>query len=341
MARMQDEPPATARRVLEAGAIGGPAARRLADTLGALADPVRLRMLSLIGTVEEVSVRDLAALSDLAQPTVSHHLRVLRDAGFVTSERRGNWVWYRIARGRGPTVGTLFDIFAPIALDPPRSPRPLHPEKVEDSLNRLTGRLAAVYPETSYDLVRRIVRECATGLVRTRTTAGATPLLVLVERFARQRLSDASRDRARSAPHVLFVSQTDTARSQLAAALTRRLSQHRIVVRTAGLTPGAQIPRNVRTFLTELEVPEAAAFPKPLTDDAIRAADVVVTLGSSDACPVVPHVRYEDWLVGDPTFASPVGFAALRDELQVRAARLVADLVEEHEDEHDDGAPPG
>jgi len=328
MAAMSDQPPATVRRVLEAGAVGGQAARRLADTLGALADPVRLRMLSLLGTMDEVSVRDLAALSDLAQPTVSHHLRVLRDAGLVSSHRRGNRVWYRVARGRGPTVGTLFDVLAPVALDPPRTPRPGHPEEVEDALDRLAGRLAAVYAEASFDVVRRIVRECATGLVRTRTTAGAAPLLVLVERFARQRLSDASRDRARSAPQVLFVSQTDTARSQVAAALTRRLSQDRIVVRTAGLTPGAQIPRNVRTYLTELEVPEAAAFPKTLTDDALRAADVVVTLGCSDACPVLPHVRYEDWPVGDPTFASPVGFAALRDEFQSRAAQLVAELVD-------------
>ncbi len=332
---MQEEPPATARRVLEAGAISTHAAQALAGTLSALADPVRLRMLSLIGTVEEVSVRDLSALSDLAQPTVSHHLRVLRDAGLLTSQRRGNWVWYRIARGRGPTVGTLFDVLAPVALDPPRLPRPGHPDEVEDSLNRLAGRLAAVYPEASFDAVRRIVRESATTLVRTRTTAGSVPLVTLVERFARQRLSDSSRDRAHSAPHVLFVSQTDTARSQVAAALTRRLSQHRIVVRTAGLTPGAQIPRNIRTFLTELEVPEAAAFPKALTDDAVRAADVVVTLGCSDACPVLPHVRYEDWPVGDPTFASPVGFAALRDEFQNRAAGLVAELVDT-----DDAAPP-
>ncbi|MGC5166769.1 metalloregulator ArsR/SmtB family transcription factor [Luteimicrobium sp. DT211] len=330
MAGMREEPPVTTRRVLEAGAIGGQAARHLAEILAALADPVRLRMLSLIGTVDEVGVRDLAALSDLAQPTVSHHLRVLRDAGLVSSQRRGNRVWYRIARGRGPTVGTLFDILAPIALDPPRTPRPGRPEDIEDALDRLTGRLAAAYPEASFDVVRRMVRECATGLVRSRTTAGAVPLLVLVERFARQRLSDASRDRADAAPHVLFVSQTDTARSQLAAALTRRLSQHRIVVRTAGLTPGAQIPRNVRTLLTELEIPEAAAFPKALTDDALRAADVVVTLGCADACPVLPHVRYEDWPVGDPTFASPVGFAALRDELQDRAARLVAQLDDEH-----------
>lgn len=326
---MPQEPPVTSRRVLEAGAISSQSARNLATIFGGLADPVRLRMLSLLGTVDEASVRDLAALSNLSQPTVSHHLRVLRDVGLVTSERRGNWVRYRIARGRGPTVGTLFDVFAPVALDPPRTPRPMRPEVVEDSLDRLVGRLAAVYPEASFDVVGRIVRECATTLLRTRTTAGSAPLLALVERYARQRLSDASRDRTRSAPHVLFVSQTDTARSQLAAALTRRLSQHRVVVRTAGLTPGAQIPRNVRAFLTELEVPEAAAFPKALTDDALRAADVVVTLGCSDACPVLPHVRYEDWPVGDPTFSSPVGFAALRDEFQHRAARLVAELLDE------------
>jgi ArsR family transcriptional regulator len=68
-------------------------------------------------------------------------------------------------------------------------------------------------------------------------------------------------------------------------------------------------------------------YPKPLTDDAVRAADVVVTMGCGDACPVLPGKRYEDWTVGDPALASPAGVAAIRDELDLRVRDLLASLV--------------
>ena len=83
---------------IEAHAIGNEAAGAVAVTLKALAEPLRLRMLSFIATspAGEACVCDLAALTDVSQPTVSHHLKVLRDVGVLTSERRGTWVWYRI-----------------------------------------------------------------------------------------------------------------------------------------------------------------------------------------------------------------------------------------------------
>ena len=71
----------------------------------------------------------------------------------------------------------------------------------------------------------------------------------------------------------------------------------------------------------------ARFYPKPLTDDAVRAADVVVTLGCGDVCPVLPGTRYEDWTVGDPALASPAGVAAIRDELDRRVRELLASLL--------------
>lgn len=91
--------------------VSAAAAQQICDALKAVADPLRLRMLLAIAADErgESCVCDLTELSDLSQPTVSHHLRVLRDAGLVVSERRGTWVWYRISPERGAAVEALLE----------------------------------------------------------------------------------------------------------------------------------------------------------------------------------------------------------------------------------------
>jgi ArsR family transcriptional regulator len=128
---------------------------------------------------------------------------------------------------------------------------------------------------------------------------------------------------------VLFVCVANAGRSQLAAALVNRLSGGKVVARSAGSTPAAEVHPHIRSLLTEIEGDDAAeaAFPKPLTDDAIRAADVVVTMGCGDVCPVVPGVRYEDWAVGDPALASPEGAAAIRDDIEARVRNLLDRLT--------------
>lgn len=91
-------------------ALAPAAADRLAATLKALADPSRLRMLSLVAATGDACVCDLAGVVDVSQPTVSHHLKVLRDAGIVTAERRGTWVHYRLADETDPLVRSVLDI---------------------------------------------------------------------------------------------------------------------------------------------------------------------------------------------------------------------------------------
>jgi ArsR family transcriptional regulator, arsenate/arsenite/antimonite-responsive transcriptional repressor len=89
-------------------AMSGEQAELVAGLLKALSDPIRLRLMSLIAAADEACVCDLTAPFDVSQPTISHHLKVLREAGLVDSERRGTWVWYRARREALDAVGGLF-----------------------------------------------------------------------------------------------------------------------------------------------------------------------------------------------------------------------------------------
>ncbi|MGC5078384.1 metalloregulator ArsR/SmtB family transcription factor [Agrococcus sp. DT81.2] len=309
-------------------AISEHAAAAVAAALKSLADPLRLRMLSAIASDPrgESCVCDLAELADVSQPTVSHHLKVLKDAGVLVSERRGTWVWYSIHAGARPAITTLLESFAPAALAPPRHPDACHGlDDVDEALTHLAASLTPSFPEVSADAVTGVVRESYAGLARTaRITAHLVPL---TERFARQRLTDLTRDRSSGVPQVLFVCVANAGRSQVAAALVNQAAQGRVVARSAGSAPAAAIHPNVRPLLDSIDDATELAFPKPLTDDAVRAADVVITMGCGDVCPIIPGVRYEDWAVGDPALASADGVAAIRDDIAQRVERLVGELV--------------
>lgn len=316
-----------------APAIGAEIAQALAGTLKALADPLRLRMLSAIATDPrgESCVCDLAELADVSQPTVSHHLKVLKTVGLLDSERRGTWVWYSIPADRRGAVTALLEAFAPAVVAPASTtPSAGFGEfaDMDEHITHLAADLAARTPGLPAETVTGIVRDSFTALAR---SAKITRYLVpLTERFAKQRLADLTRDRATAPPQVLFVCVANAGRSQLAAALTRELSRGRVVARSAGSTPAAGIHPHVRDLITEITGPAGdaeAAFPKPLTDDAIRAADVVVTMGCGDVCPVVPGVRYEDWPVADPALASPDGVLAIRDDIAARVRTLIDSLL--------------
>ncbi|UUE19672.1 metalloregulator ArsR/SmtB family transcription factor [Microbacterium sp. J1-1] len=311
-------------------AIGLEAASSVAATLKALSDPLRLRMLSAIASDPrgESCVCDLAELAEVSQPTVSHHLKVLKDVDVLTSERRGTWVWYRITPNRRSAVTALLESFAPATLAPGGvtgdhdHPRPDFDARV----TRLADELAAEIPDLDPDVVLTIVRESYTALARTARVTSA--LVPLTERFARQRLADLTRDRDASVPQVLFVCVANAGRSQLAAALVNTLAAGKVVARSAGSAPADIIHPHVRSILAEIEGDRAAErFPKPLTDDAVRAADVVITMGCGDVCPIIPGVRYDDWAVGDPALASREGVEAIRDDIAARVRALVDDLL--------------
>jgi len=126
---------------------------------------------------------------------------------------------------------------------------------------------------------------------------------------------------------VLFVCVHNAGRSQMAAGLLKLRSEGRIQVRSAGSAPAEEINPNAVVALEELGVDMGEAFPKPLTDEVVRAADVVVTMGCGDACPIYPGKRYEDWELDDPAGQDLETVRRIRDELDRRVQRLIAELL--------------
>lgn len=310
-------------------AMAEPAAAALAGVLKSLADPLRLRMLSAIATDArgEACVCDLEALADVSQPTISHHLRVMREAGVLQSERRGTWVYYRITPALHGAVTALLGSFSPSILTRAEIATPPLTD-VDDRLTDLAQRLMLAHPTHSGDLVAHVVRESyASMLARSENTEAALNAAAV---FAAQRLADIAHGSARTrtprVPHVLFVCVANAGRSQLAAALINERAGGAIIARSAGSAPGAAIHPHVRALLDEIS-PGTVVFPKPLTDDAVRAADVVITMGCGDVCPILPGVHYEDWPVGDPALASDEGTAAIRDDIAARVDHLIARLT--------------
>jgi protein-tyrosine-phosphatase len=130
-------------------------------------------------------------------------------------------------------------------------------------------------------------------------------------------------------PEVLFVCVHNAGRSQMAAGLTTLRSQGRIRVRSAGSAPAEEINPNAVAALEELGIDTTEEFPKPLTDDGVRAADVVITMGCGDACPIYPGKRYEDWELDDPAGQDLETVRRIRDEIDERVQALVHELLPE------------
>ena len=126
---------------------------------------------------------------------------------------------------------------------------------------------------------------------------------------------------------MLFVCVHNAGRSQMAAGLVKLRSGGRIHVRSAGSAPADEINPAVVQAMAELGVDLSEEFPKPLTDEVVRAADVVITMGCGDACPIYPGKRYEDWDLDDPAGQDLETVRRIRDELDVRVGRLIEELA--------------
>lgn len=128
-------------------------------------------------------------------------------------------------------------------------------------------------------------------------------------------------------PIVLFVCVHNAGRSQMAAGLLDRLAAGRIDVRSAGSEPADRLNPAVVAAMDEIGIDIAAAQPKLLTTDAVRAADVVITMGCGDACPVFPGKRYEDWALDDPAGQPVEVVRGIRDRIETRVRDLIARLT--------------
>ena len=130
-----------------------------------------------------------------------------------------------------------------------------------------------------------------------------------------------------SVPTVLFVCIHNAGRSQMAAGLLTHLAGHRVRVRSAGSEPADRLNPAVVTAMAEVGIDIAAEQPKLLTTDAVRVADVVITMGCGDTCPIFPGKRYEDWQLDDPAGQSLEAVRKIRDDIELRVRVLLTELA--------------
>ena len=128
-------------------------------------------------------------------------------------------------------------------------------------------------------------------------------------------------------PEVLFVCVHNAGRSQMAAALLEHLAGGRVRVRSAGTEPSDEIDPNVVAAMAERGLDVAAARPRGLRDDDLRDADVVITMGCGDACPVVPATRYLDWDLPNPAGRPLAEIRPIRDDIERRVVDLLRELA--------------
>jgi protein-tyrosine-phosphatase len=156
-----------------------------------------------------------------------------------------------------------------------------------------------------------------------------TFLPLLTERFARERLRALAKIEgllASDRPSVLFLCVHNAGRSQMAAGWLRHLAGERITVYSGGSEPAERINPAAIAAMAEVGIDITAEFPKPWTDEIVRASDVVVTMGCGDACPLFPGKRYEDWQLDDPAERDVEGVIPIRDEIRARVEQLIASL---------------
>jgi protein-tyrosine-phosphatase len=234
--------------VLEAP-LADDAATALAAQLKALADPTRLRLLSMIATspTGELCACNLPAALDKAQPTVSHHLSQLVHAGVIHREQRGKWAWFR--------------------LDP-------------DSL-------AAIRASLGEGAHHRHVRR----------------------------------------PAVLFLCGHNAGRSQMAAGWLRHLAGDSIDVQSAGSNPGDELNPSAVAAMQEVDIDITGNQPQRWTPDMALSADVVISMGCGDDCPLTPGARRDDWDLPDPAGRDLAFTRGVRDDIERRVRQLIDELT--------------
>lgn len=199
----------------------------------------------------------------------------------------------------------------------------------EEYLKRLAHELGEKFAGVfGTETVERYVLESYTGLLRTsKVKAHLTSQTI---RFATDRLTALAQAKGAiesAVPEVLFVCEQNAGRSQMAAVLTNHLGAGRVHVRSAGSSPTASLNPAVVAVMAELGLDMAEEFPKPLTDDVVQAADVVVTMGCGDACAIYPGKRYLDWELTDPAGLPLDEVRKIRDEIRMRVESLLGEVT--------------
>jgi arsenate reductase len=280
--------------------------------LTVLADPTRVKILRLIRESEDgrVLVGRVAEALGLRQPTVSHHMKALLDEGVVARDPQGRVVWYSLNPLHIDRISAL--------LGTTSAPREVDLARIIDDL---TDRYRGTFSRAT------VARYVADSHAHLAANERAPLLASRTAAFASSRLDALGRiDAGESITTVLFVCVQNAGRSQLAAGILRQLGGDRFRVRTAGSEPTSDVRATIVTALDEIGIPLGGEFPKPLTDDAVRAADVVVTMGCGDACPVYPGRRYLDWDIEDPVGKPLAQVRVIRDDIEARVRGLLSEI---------------
>ncbi len=195
---------------------------------------------------------------------------------------------------------------------------------LESAADRLAAEFAGVFGEETIELfLRTSYDQFAAG------AKVATLLPLLAERFARQRLSALARVEGQASggvPVVLFLCVHNAGRSQMALGWFNHLAAGRAAAWSGGSEPGAEVNPSAIAAMAEIGIDISQEFPKPWTEEIVRAADVVVTMGCGDACPLFPGKRYEDWELVDPFGKSLETVRPIRDEIGRRVTALLESL---------------
>ena len=261
------------------------------------------------------TVTRMAQELGLRQPTITHHAKVLVEAGVLERHPEGRQAWYSVAPAQ---LDRVLEMLGDSATSQPEAA--VFGRVVDD----LAVRFAGIF---SRETVERFVDESRQLLAR---SGGGSRLASRTAEFSAQRLAAvAAREQNPGiTPEVLLVCVQNAGRSQMAAALLRQLAGDRVHVRTAGSEPAAAVAPSIATALEEVGVPLGGEFPKPLTDEVVRAADVVITMGCGDACPIYPGTRYLDWELDDPVGQPLEEVRRIRDEIDERVRNLISTLLE-------------
>jgi protein-tyrosine-phosphatase len=177
------------------------------------------------------------------------------------------------------------------------------------------------------ETIERFMNESLDVLVQHAKTSTWIPLLT--ERFAKDRLRALVRlesDATTLSPSVLFLCVHNAGRSQIAAGWMRHLAGGEVDVFSGGSEPADQVNRTAVAAMAEKGIDISGEIPQPWADEIVRAADVVVTMGCGDACPVFPGKRYLDWEVDDPAGKTVEEVRSIRDDLEQRVRALMAEL---------------
>jgi arsenate reductase len=194
---------------------------------------------------------------------------------------------------------------------------------IESATARLVDEFEGVF---STETIQRAVAESYRSFAGARSTS-FIPLFV--ERFTRQRLRALARVEGKitdGVPMVVFLCVHNAGRSQMAAGWLRHLAGNGAEVFSGGSNPGSEVNPAAIEVMAEVGIDISDQFPKPWTDDIVRAADAVVTMGCGDACPVFPGVRYLDWDLDDPAGRPAEEIRPIRNEIERRVRELMTDL---------------